>query len=196
MMAITYNRLARTMNKLGHVFFEGDDYDLNLIGIRSIDAHSNRFNDLVCAVYKAGGLTHVHAFAATTDPGVYYRNNPLNVKGTAIMKAGQYRGLWKLGKHQGRYDALVQQAPVTVYRDADKDDELDQAMEATGHFGINLHRASAHGTSKQVDKWSAGCQVLACNTDFDLLMALCRKSEEKWGNSFSYTLINEDDLLV
>jgi len=195
MKSISYERIKETLKAKGYVFFEGDDYDLNIVGIRSSDHDANRFNDLVCVAFKAGGLEYVFAFAATTDPGLYYRKNPCNVKGTAIMKPGQYRGLWSLGKHQGRYDALVQSGVVTVYRDADQDDKLDMAMDASGFFGINLHRARENGTSLRVDKWSAGCQVIACSTDFDLLMALCRKGAEKWGNSFTYTLINETELV-
>lgn len=40
-------------------------------------------------------------FPATTDPGTFYRENPLSVKGTAIMKPGQYRGAYMIGRHRG-----------------------------------------------------------------------------------------------
>jgi hypothetical protein len=64
-----------------------------------------------------------------------------------------------------------------------------------GIYGINIHRASATGTSTQIDKWSAGCQVIANNQNFDKLMELANKSKDKWGNSFTYTLIESKDIV-
>ena len=58
-------------------------------------------------------------------------------------------------------------------------------------FGINIHRATKYAGKKstQVDKWSAGCQVIASNDDWKEFMSICRKSRDTWGNSFTYTLI-------
>ena len=44
-------------------------------------------------------------------------------------------------------------------------------------------------------KWSAGCQVIAANDDFTSFMKICNKSKDIWGNSFTYTLIESDDLV-
>ena len=41
----------------------------------------------------------------------------------------------------------------------------------------------------------AGCQVIAANDDFTLFMEICRKARNVWGNSFTYTLINSDDII-
>ena len=64
-----------------------------------------------------------------------------------------------------------------------------------GMFGINIHHASYHGTSTQVNKWSAGCQVIASIDDFNTLMSLANKSKKQYGNSFTYTLLDEQDLV-
>ncbi len=72
--------------------------------------------------------------------------------------------------------------------------DLDSGTEESGMFGVNIHRASTHHESVQVDKWSAGCQVLADPLDFNLLMALCEKSREQFSNSFTYTLLDEADI--
>jgi len=64
-----------------------------------------------------------------------------------------------------------------------------------GIFGINIHRASATGTSTQIDKWSAGCQVIANNQNFDKLMELANKAATIWGKSFTYTLIESKDVI-
>ena len=61
-------------------------------------------------------------------------------------------------------------------------------------FGINIHRASATRESTQVDKWSAGCQVVANPHEYDLLIAAVKEAIEQWGDGFTYTLINERDL--
>ena len=65
-----------------------------------------------------------------------------------------------------------------------------------GVFGINIHRATAKsgGTSTRVDKWSAGCQVIAKNSDFKEFMEICHKAKDVWGNSFTYTLIESNDI--
>jgi hypothetical protein len=47
------------------------------------------------------------------------------------------------------------------------------------------------GTTKFIDKYSAGCQVFANAADFGTFMALCQKHSQLYGNRFSYTLLNE-----
>jgi hypothetical protein len=122
--------------------------------------------------------------------------NPLRKEGTAILKSGQYRGSHQLGLHQGKYQALTQKNPLPVFRDKDKDSEYDLIPESiqTGIFGINIHRSNPYTESELVDKWSAGCQVFKRVKDFNLFMGLCRKSSKIWGNSFTYTLIDIDEL--
>ena len=60
-------------------------------------------------------------YDCTTDPGLYYRHNPLNCFGTAVLVPGQYRGAFVLGQHQGLYEALTQGKSLPVYRDDDLD---------------------------------------------------------------------------
>jgi hypothetical protein len=193
---LSYGSLKRAMAGKGYAFFVGE-YNLNLIGVRSADLAANTFNDFLCAAFELRGNQVVLAFEATTDPGVYYRENPANVAGTAILVPGQYRGMWQLGLHQGAYAALVQRGKCKVYRDRNRDQVLDVGDDvptSKGFFGINCHRANAVRRSVLVDRWSAGCQVLACPQEFDLLMATARKSAQRYGNVFSYTLLEEQDL--
>lgn len=176
------------------VFEDGRGYDLNLVGIRTASIEENLFNDWLMLFYRYQDAWTYCAFPCTTDPGTYYRLNPLNVKGTAVLKPGQYRGAYMIGRHRG-YKALQQKGPVTVYRDANRDTKLDtEGMEQeTGVFAINIHRANAYRTSTEVGKWSAGCQVLQDPTHFAMLLQLCDKAAEIHGNSFSYTLLEERD---
>lgn len=195
-MQVRFGQLQQAIIAKGYRFFDAGDYNLNLIGVRNTrNLNSNEFNDRLCVAFRVDGRPMLFTFGCTTDPGVYYRQHPANVNGTAILTVGQHFGLWQIGKHQGKYEALVQRAPVTVIRDRNADASLDFTGQLdTGMFGINCHRANPQGTSKQVDRWSAGCQVLANSDDFTLLMALANKAAALWGNGFTYTLIEDTDL--
>jgi hypothetical protein len=61
-------------------------------------------------------------------------------------------------------------------------------------FGINLHRASAYKELDDVDKNSAGCQVIQDPNEYEVHMGIASMAAEIWGNKFTYTLINENDL--
>jgi len=179
---------------LGYKVFESGAYNVNIIGVRSVDHKANSFDDVIHCVYKDDDGAWVHkSWACTTEPGNYWLENPTNVNGTAILVPGQYRGVWKIDKHQGKYDALCQRnGKVKTYRDSNKDDIVDCDVESIteGFYGINIHKAGAHST--QVDRWSAGCQVFANADDFAEFMDICYKARDKWGNSFSYTLVPEE----
>ena len=192
----TLETILSTMEKNGHtVFKDPRGHDLNIVGIRTADEAANAFNDWLTVFYLRAACWNFFSFPATTDPGTYYRENPLNVLGTAVMKPGQYRGAYKIGTHKG-YTALQQKGPVTVYRDANSDEVIDTdgMDEQTGIHAINIHRAGAYQASNLVDKWSAGCQVLQDPDHFDFLMVLCERGRQRFGNTFTYTLLNESDL--
>ncbi len=106
------------------VFKNPNGHDINLVGIRNSSSRANRFDDWISAFYWYDGIWNQFAFPGTTDPGTFYRENPLNVRGTAIMKPGQYRRAYKVGRHKG-YKAMQQVGPITVYRDDNKDAELN-----------------------------------------------------------------------
>ena len=48
--------------------------------------------------------------------------------------------------------------------------------------------------STQVNKWSAGCQVIASNDDWTKFMKIMRQAQKIWRNSFTYTLIESEDI--
>ena len=192
------------MASKGYKYFTGNgkDYDVNIIGVRNSDTKgrvTNAFDDCVTLSYKLEGEWKFHCFQATTDPGSHWEENLLNKKGVAILKPGQYRGSHKLRLHQGKYLALGKQKPVKVYRDNNRDGKYDLLEENIdeGIFGINIHRATSieDGKSIQVDKWSAGCQVIASNRDFKTFMKIVDRSAKIYGNIFTYTLIESKDIL-
>lgn len=192
-------RILDVMRSKGYATFEDrHPYDLNIFGIRSRNTMPNRFDDVVGVVFRTVSIGWCcETWSATTDPGTYWLDNPGNVNGTAILVPGQYRGVYSLDLHRGAYEALCQRnGPVQVWRDNDRDGELDfVGPEYSGYFGINIHRASSSHTSTQVDKWSAGCQVIANPEDFARLIELCKLQIEHhptW-TKFTYTLLEEAD---
>lgn len=169
-------------------------YELNIVGIRSDSITPNSFDDEIHVFFKNNINQWVHyPFQATTDPGTFWLKNPMSPQGTAILKAGQYRQAYQIGLHRGKYYALVQRKPITVIRDYDRNAVLDfyNGQPHTGMFGINIHRATASGTSKMIDKYSAGCQVFSNSNDFDRFMQMCEQHKRLYGNSFTYTLFDK-----
>jgi hypothetical protein len=191
--ALEASLILGVFKKLGYKF-NRRPFELNLIGVRKDSTTPNKFDDTFYVVWfddqeKIKGWKT----DATTDPGTYWLNNPMRPQGTAILKAGQYPEAYSIGLHRGQYKALTQSRPVTVVRDYDRDAVLDfdNGTEQRGLFGINIHRATANGKSLDVDKYSAGCQVIADAQDFEELMKLAEKHRERYGNAFTYTLIDE-----
>jgi hypothetical protein len=168
-------------------------YELNIVGIRETSTISNRFDDEIHVFYKVAPLKwNYHVYKATTDPGTFWLKNPMQPQGTAILTQGQYRDAYSIGLHQGKYKALVQIKPITVIRDYDRTARFDfmNGKKETGMFGINIHHASSNGITKQVDKYSAGCQVFASINEFNEFMALAERHMKLHGNHFTYTLID------
>jgi len=194
---MTVEKLIDVMKRKKYVVFVNDtkNYNLNIVGVRSKNRQAGKFDDKLYIFWKYKGQWTIRCFPITTDPGRYYLNNPLSPTGTAILKPGQYRGIWAIGLHRGKYKALVQVKPVTVIRDYNKDNilDFDSKREETGLFGINLHRALREAITVDVGKFSAGCQVTANSKDFDEIMDLAEKAAAIYGNSFSYTLLEESD---
>ena len=201
-MVYTREKIQKAIELKGYKWFEGGDYNLNIVGVRNSETHgkvTNRFDDKITVSYKKQGKDKYFEFDATTDPGSHWERNLLNEDGVAILVPGQYRGSHTIGLHQGKYEALKQQKPVKVYRDKNMDGKYDMLVENIheGIYGINIHRATARegGKSTQVDKWSAGCQVIAANDDFKTFMAIVHKSAALYGRSFTYTLIESKDIV-
>ena len=202
MAKFTREQIEEALKCNGYKYFTSDKgYDVNIVGIRNSDTHgevTNKFDDTLTISYKdSDGKWIYNEYKATTDPGSHWEKNLMNKDGVAILKPGQYRGSHKLGLHQGKYEALRQKSPVKVYRDNNKDGKYDMIEENVheGIFGINIHKAGKFvNGSTQIDKWSAGCQVFSKESDFNEFMDVCKKASDVWGNSFTYTLIESNDI--
>jgi hypothetical protein len=148
---------------------------------------------------KMKGFFVMRSSSITTDPGTYYLNHPMNSLGTAVLKSGQYIKSHALGFHKQQQDhpALVQVGNLTVYRDTDLDEiaEIAGMKEYTANnFGINIHRSNRNGTTQNINKWSAGCQVFQRFEDHDFVLRICENFRAQANNRFTYTLIDEISL--
>ena len=194
-MVLNYRKVRDVIKSKGYVWFESP-YDLNMFGVRNETRIPDKFDDVIGVCWKDhNGMENLLSFPATTDPGLFYLRNPINVKGTGILDFGQHRKMWRIGKHKGS-PALVQVCPCRAIRDYNRDSYLDfdSQRKETGLFGCNFHRANPSGTTKKVDKWSAMCQVPAKASDVDVVLALVALQKQHIGSDFvTYTLLKMSD---
>jgi len=195
--------------------------NLNIWGIRTLDVDTSRYNDYIIIFrqlfnsynlkteVKVKSKTYtrivqiidncawvIDVFVGTTDPSKDNLVSPINKNGTAILKEGQYKGMFRSGKHHNDYEAFVQNRPCIVYRDNNKDGLLDyNGKQETGMFGINFHKASKWKIVDLIGLYSAGCQVVKSVRDYeDIIIPLKRVSEKEGFKEWDYTLINIDNL--
>lgn len=173
--------------------------DLNIFGIRANnrDQSYDQFDDLIGVFYKVTeNNTVLKTWKGTTDPGGYFLNNPMNINGTFIMVPGQYLGAYAIGKHH-THDALIQVGTLSGYRDGDRDNVLDMSPGSIydgKNFGVNIHHKE--NDSETIGQGSAGCQVFKSTADHENFMSLCHQAALIWGNSFTYTLFDENDVFI
>ena len=201
-MLYSKEKIEQALKSKKYVWFNDDSnkgFDVNIVSIRNSKPGktvTNVFDDLITLSYKdEKGQWQYHEWVATTDPG---KKSMLEWKkmgitgGCARIVEGQYRGSHMIGLHQGKYEALRQQKPVKVYRDSDLDLEYDEDKITEGIYRINIHKAGQDST--WVNDWSAGCTVFKRVKDFDEFMKIVKKASKIHGNSFTYTIINSNDI--
>lgn len=133
------------------------------VWIRTDQTFDNKFADVVVR-FNQGKADMV--LPCSTTAGDFYVFNPLTVGGiTGVAVAAEqqiieshkfvtsssWKSLW-LGAPY-----FQQVRPITIYRDGNKNKNLDKSITQFGLYGINFHRA---GIGSLVDRWSAGCQVV------------------------------------
>ena len=192
----TYN-FEKLFKDKGYTWFTKGSYNLNIIGIRSNNNKvTDKYDDILVVDYNTDNGHKRVCYTITTEPGKYYMQNLCNPKGAAILVPGQYRGCWQIGLHHGKYKALCQRKAVKVYRDNNKDMIYNMTPKSIdkGIFGINIHRSNKTCICDTIDKYSAGCQVFNDPVEFNAFMRLCETQRKLYGNTFTYTLINEEDM--
>ena len=198
-MPYTREQIEKAIKAKGYVWFEdagNKGFDVNIVGVRNSATGTkvtNVFDDHLTVSYKENGEWKYFIWAATTDPGKKGVMEYHNKDGVARLVPNQYRGSHTIRLHQGKYEALGQQKPVKVYRDANRDLNYDETKITEGIYGINIHKAGQD--SQWVENWSEGCQVFKRVKDFDEFMKIAKKAAKIHGNSFTYTLIETKDIV-
>ncbi|MEG3841035.1 hypothetical protein [Microcoleus sp. herbarium14] len=193
-MKVSKYSIFRRAKEKNIVYVEGKSKN----GILNSD-EPNKFNDLrlVFAFDRNGDAVIEDAWEATTEPGYYYTDNPMNLNGAARIAFGQYQA-WQVGIHgvSEPHEALIQVAPVRVHRDYNRDmirtgDAIDEGL-----FGINQH----HGYNHPIDDIhtaSAGCLVGRSREGHRAFMQLIKSDPRYIKNPdvvFTTTIIPGDKL--
>lgn len=170
----------------------------NLVGVEGVnndgqlnkDVHDT-WSDTILVITSAGQV--IVEANATTEPGKFYTDNPMNSMGAARLAFGQHKDCWEFGYHNNRknHPALVQTRPVKVHRDKNKDGARNNDKTFEGNFGINIHGTLDKHSSGSVGKFSAGCQVIRSWSLHLKMLETIRKNSKR---TFTYTLIPGDEL--
>jgi hypothetical protein len=158
------SKIVKKMLELGY-WVSREDRRYNIIYLEGCDAdgtpNSDRLNEWndrrILLEVRQGTPRILRNWLATTEPGRFYTQHPLNAAGAFRIAFGQYQA-WKMGYHgSSQYPALVQCAAVVGHRDGNKDGFRTGDVVVSGdYYGINQH----HGWGMQfVDESSAGCLV-------------------------------------
>lgn len=151
-------RLDTKPGEVNIVYVEG-------VGINGTpnDNAPDKWNDVRCVFgFENEEPFWLGQWIATTEPGKFFTENPLNPsKGAARIAFGQ-RTAWPVGKHnagkRSGHEALVQRVKIPVHRDLNEDYDREGDKVDVGLFGINQH----HGYDLSVlsiGKAGAGCLV-------------------------------------
>jgi hypothetical protein len=180
--------LARHPDCINIVYVEGMDAD----GSANTDA-PNVFNDLrlVFRVNRAGNPDLIEIWEATTEPGKHYTLiEKLDPRGAARIAFGQYKA-WSVGTHMaGRpsaHEALVQTAPIRVFRDLNADFERTGDARFEGLFGVNQHWGFDLPKA-DIGRASAGCLVGRTKAGHRAFMTLC-KGDPRYTTNHSYRFL-------
>jgi hypothetical protein len=135
----------------------------DLVWIRTDQSFDNKFADYVV---RFNNRVADMILPCSTTPGDFYIFNPLTVGGITgaavaaeqqviashkFVTSGTWSSLW-LGAPY-----FYQSGAIEIYRDGNKDRNLDKAVKTKGWYGINFHRG---GIGSFVDNLSAGCMVV------------------------------------
>ena len=172
---------SRNSSEINICYLEGANAD----GRQNTDA-PNEWNDrrIIWSV-RAGIPTTLGNWQASCEPGWWHTLNPMNPDGCARIKNPAHFRAWRIGFHGGAkpHPALVQVAPVEIFRDSNKDMSRTGDRLHQGLFGINQH----WGYGMQfVDRASAGCMAAPDWEGHLEFIAAC-KSDRRYKLNPAYT---------
>lgn len=198
-MALRRFWVARFPGFVNIVYLEGSDKN----GRHNAD-RMDEWNDrrIIFQIDGAGRPVIKLNVEATTEPGRFYTDHPLNKMGAARIALEQFKS-WHVGMHHAnlkpprKHEALVQAANITVFRDKNKDGfRTGDPTQVSSGLGINQH-SGLNASASSIGKSSAGCLVARRDADHKKFMAQVKKDPRYLANNgylFITTIIGGDDL--
>lgn len=186
--------IATNPNEFNIVYVEGMNED----GTLNNDA-PNQFNDLRMLIGFVDCYPKIFGkWQSTTEPGNYYTIHPMNAKGAARIKFGQYKA-WQFGTHGNAqpHEALVQVAQIAVCRDFNQDFKRTGDKVDVGLFAVNQHWGYDY-PANDIHNSSAGCLVGRTRAGHREFMAILKGDRRYQANPryiFYTTIIPGDELL-
>lgn len=162
----------------GHVVFDGGDCDANLVCDRARD-RSGTYPDRMHLAYRLAREWVAWTWACRSLPHERYLLEPLRADGTPGLEAGQHRGAYTLGLHDGD-PALVPTRPLPVRRDRDRDAVFDDLGPVVLASGIRIHDGP----------YVAGCLGMP-GLHLEALLAALVPCWARWGPLVSLTVLEE-----
>lgn len=180
---------------------------INIVYVEGVDGDGrenadelNFWNDrrLVFRIDDDGNPVIMINVAATTEPGRYYTQNPMNPAGAARIAFGQYKA-HGIGLHNGQHPALVQRGKIRVHRDINRDGKrsANDPISIGSSWGINQHTTRPGQPPELVGKYSAGCLVGQSYSEHMAFMALIRhdiRLKNNGGYLFTTAVISGTEL--
>jgi len=168
------------------IYLEGMDVD----GRVNADA-PNQFNDIRCIFNKE---RCIDVWTATTEPGSYYTERPMNPSGAFRIAFGYHKNAWAIGEHgyNNPHEALVQIREIEGYRDFNRDGFRTGDLKVEGIYGINQHWGYDLPLN-DIGTASAGCLVGRSTQGHYQFMEYCRNSGLQ---EFSTIILPADKIFV
>ena len=188
-------RLVAAVARKGWVCHHPEASNVVYVEGMDVDGHANanapnEFNDarFVVRINRGGTPVIEDAWDATTEPGKFFTVGPeAHPDGAARVAFGQYKA-WAVGIHRKgtktAHEALVQVAPIDIFRDRNRDFKRDGDTSVHGIFGINQH-SGLDVSKSDIRRASAGCLVGRTVAGHRAFMALC-KSDPRFATNNGY----------
>lgn len=189
-MTIDPNKIVQAMRAHGYRVDVGEDV-MNLVYPEGMDLDGrpngnrpNCWDDLrtLIRVHDNGLAELLGAWEATTEPGAYWTDHPMNDGGAFHIDIGQQTA-WLPGDYHDA-PALRQSRPLHGTRDAAHHYARD-GKPVVGDFGVHHHKGYDY-PKNNIGKSSAGCQVgrtVAGHMEFWRIL----KTDKRFSPSFMWT---------
>lgn len=128
---------------------------------------------------------------ATTEPGKYYTQHPMNPNGAFRIAFGQFKKAWQFGIHKD-HEALIQCGTISGYRDSQQTYKRYGQLYSGSDFAVDQHWGYDYGLDS-VQNASAGCLVGRLKSGHREFMAILHSDTRKI-STWDTTIIDGKEL--